>query len=69
MATYKRWNDAELQFIRDNISVLSDNELASKLTEMTNETVSCGMIRRQRRKLGITKARGRRKKNSTPSVN
>lgn len=63
MATYKRWNDAELQFIRDNISVLSDNELASKLTEMTNETVSCGMIRRQRRKLGVKKPRGRRKKN------
>ncbi|NBQ17076.1 hypothetical protein EBU24_02045 [bacterium] len=69
MATYKRWNDAELQFIRDNLSSFSDTELATKLSEMTGEAVSYGMIRRQRRKLGVVKARGRRKKNTTPSAN
>lgn len=62
MATYKKWSDAELGYIRDNISVLSDDELANKLSVMTGENITTGMIRRQRRKLGIVKARGRRKK-------
>lgn len=63
MATYKRWSDAELQYIKDNLGSFSDIELATKLSEMTGETVTYGMIRRQRRKLGINKPRGRRKKN------
>lgn len=62
MATYKRWNDAELQYIKDNLGLFSDGELAAKLSEMTGETVTYGMIRRQRRKLGVSKPRGRRKK-------
>jgi hypothetical protein len=66
MATYKRWNDAELQYIKDNLVLFSDEELATKLSEMTGETVTYGMIRRQRRKLGVSKPRGRRKK--TPNV-
>lgn len=65
MATYKRWNEAELQFIRDNITSFSDAELAKKLSEMTGENVTYGMIRRQRRKLGVNKPRGRRKKSSS----
>lgn len=64
MATYKRWNDNELQYIKDNISGFSDDELAKKLSEMTGETVTYGMIRRQRRKLGVSKPRGRRKKST-----
>lgn len=62
MATYKKWSDAELGFVRDNISILSDAELASKLSSMTGESITTGMVRRQRRKMGIAKARGRRKK-------
>ena len=62
MGSYKKWSDAELGFVRDNLSVLSDGELASKLSEMTGETITYGMIRRQRRKLGVVKPRGRRKK-------
>lgn len=62
MATYKKWSDAEVGFVRDNISVLSDAELASKLSGMTGENITTGMVRRQRRKMGIAKARGRRKK-------
>ena len=65
MATYKRWNDNELQYIKDNIAGFSDDELAKKVSEMTGETVTYGMIRRQRRKLGVSKPRGRRKKNSS----
>lgn len=69
MANYKRWNDTELQYIRDNLGLFSDGELANKLSTMTGETVSCGMIRRQRRKLGIVKPRGRRKKIVENNIN
>ena len=62
MATYKKWSEAELGYIRGNISILSDDELASKLCGMTGENITTGMVRRQRRKLGIVKTRGRRKK-------
>jgi hypothetical protein len=67
MANYKKWTDAEVGFIRDNISQMSDLELANKLSGMTGENITYGMIRRQRRKLGVSKPRGRRKKNSTVS--
>jgi hypothetical protein len=69
MANYKKWTDAELIFIRDNISILSDGELANKLSQMTGQNISYGMIRRQRRKLGIQKKRGRRPKNKQLQLN
>lgn len=62
MASYKKWSDAEIGFVRDNINLLSDEELANKLSSMTGENITYGMVRRQRRKLGIVKPRGRRKK-------
>lgn len=62
MANYKKWSDAEKSFIQDNIANYSDNELAAKLSQMTGENISTAMIRRQRRKLGVVKSRGRRKK-------
>lgn len=62
MGTYKKWSDAETGFVRDNINLMSDEELANKLSSMTGENITYGMIRRQRRKLGIVKPRGRPKK-------
>jgi hypothetical protein len=67
MGSYKKWSDAELSYIRDNLASHSDGELANKLSNMTGETITYGMIRRQRRKLGVVKARGRRKKTSGDS--
>jgi len=64
MATYKKWTDAELEFIRTNLTSLADGELAQKLSGMTGETISQAMVRRQRRKLGIGKKRGRPRKAS-----
>lgn len=64
MATYKKWSNTEIQFIKDNISSFSDLELAQKLSQMTGENISCSMIRRQRRKVGVVKQRGRRRKNN-----
>ena len=62
MGSYKKWSDAEAGFIKDNINLLSDEELANKLSSMTGENITYGMVRRQRRKLGVVKPRGRRKK-------
>jgi len=62
MNSYKKWSDAEIGFVRDNINSLNDAELANKLSSMTGENITYGMVRRQRRKLGIVKQRGRPKK-------
>jgi len=64
MRSYKKWSDVEINFIRDNISLLSDGELANKLSGMTGESITTSMVRRQRRKIGVVKPRGRRKKAS-----
>jgi hypothetical protein len=62
MATYKKWTVEEIDFIKNNYNVISDMELAVKLTEMLNQQITTSMIRRQRRKLEIIKPRGRPKK-------
>lgn len=67
MANYKKWNESDLAFIKENISILSDGELANKMSQITGQNISYGMVRRQRRKLGIQKSRGRRPKNKTVS--
>jgi hypothetical protein len=63
MATYKKWTNDELEYIKSNQKLLSDDEMAAKLGQMTGGSVTTAMIRRQRRKLGIQKQKGRRKKN------
>lgn len=62
MATYKKWTVSETEFIRNNHSLLSDEQLAVKLSQMTSQNITTAMIRRQRRKLTIKKERGRPKK-------
>lgn len=63
MATYKKWNDSEIDYIRNNHSTVCDEELAVKLSQITGQNVSTAMIRRQRRKLKLSKQRGRPSKN------
>lgn len=67
MATYKKWTDTEIDYIRNNHSIICDELLASKLSEITGQTVSTAMIRRQRRKLNLSKPRGRPSKNKSIS--
>ena len=62
MKSYKKWTDAEIQFISDNLKVFSDKEIAIKLSNMTGENITFGMVRRQRRKIGVQKQRGRPRK-------
>jgi hypothetical protein len=76
MANYKKWTGSETDFICNNHKLLNDASLAAKLSQMTGETISTAMVRRQRRKLRLSKPRGRPSKNkivqpiadNTPSV-
>ena len=65
MATYKKWNDSEIDFIKNNHLSIPDEVIAVKLSQITNETISTAMVRRQRRKLDLKKSRGRPCKNKT----
>lgn len=62
MANYKKWSNAELDFIQNNHNILCDEALAAKLSQMTSQNISTAMVRRQRRKLSLKKNRGRPKK-------
>jgi hypothetical protein len=63
MANYKKWTQEELDFISNNYQAINDEELASRLSQITNSNVNTAMIRRQRRKLKLNKPRGRPSKN------
>lgn len=63
--TYHKWTETELQYLRDNHTLLSDEEIAHNLSKILNGNITTAMIRRQRRKLTLKKARGRRPKNRT----
>jgi hypothetical protein len=59
MATYKKWNGTEIDFIQNNHNILCDEALAVKLSQMTGQNITTAMVRRQRRKLALKKPRGR----------
>ena len=69
MANYKKWTNAELDFLKNNHNLLNDSELANKLSQMGGENVTTAMVRRQRRKLSIKKQRGRPAKNKIVQSN
>ena len=60
---YRKWGQVELNFIKDNFNTISDDEMAIKLSQITSSNITTPMVRRQRRKLGIQKPRGRQPKN------
>lgn len=64
--TYKKWTQAEIEFIVQN-SGMKDEEMAVKLSSMTGQSISQSMVRRQRRKSGVKKQRGRPRKNAQVS--
>jgi hypothetical protein len=63
--SYHRWSEAELQYIRDNYSFLSDHDMSLQLTLKSGHPITSAMVRRQRRKLQIGKTRGRKRKNNS----
>lgn len=61
---YKKWNQTDIQYILDNQNML-DKDIAERLGQITGQSISPSMIRRQRRKSGIAKKRGRPRKNAS----
>lgn len=59
MANYKKWTNAETDFIQNNHQIFCDEVLAVKLSQMTGQNITTAMVRRQRRKLALKKPRGR----------
>lgn len=68
MANYKKWTSAETDFINNNHQIFCDEQLASKLSQMTGQNITTAMVRRQRRKLSLKKSRGRPCKNKAVSL-
>lgn len=60
--SYRKWTPEDLEFIKNNAGNICDDEIAAKLSAITNSNITTPMIRRQRRKLNIQKSRGRPKK-------
>jgi hypothetical protein len=69
MATYKKWTSSEIDYIQNNHTLLCDENLAAKLSQMTGQNITTAMVRRQRRKLSLKKSRGRPKKNVPTPIN
>jgi len=62
MANYKRWSNAEKDFIKNNCGTSSDKEIAMRMGEISGEKITSDMIRQQRRKMQVIKKKGRPKK-------
>jgi hypothetical protein len=69
MANYKKWTSTETDYIQNNHLLFNDEALAGKLSQMTGQSVTTAMVRRQRRKLSLKKERGRPRKNSAIQIN
>ena len=65
---YKRWLSSDVDFILMNSGLL-DKEVAEQLSVLTGQPISASMIRRQRRKSGVAKTRGRPRKNRNIIMN
>lgn len=68
MKQYKKWSQEELDCIASSHSNLKDKELAQLLSEKTGHSVTVNMVRRQRRKLSLSKPRGRPSKNNKLNI-
>lgn len=62
MKNYKKWTNDETDYIKSYHSTTPDEDLAQKLSALSSQTVTKSMIRRQRRKLHLSKPRGRPRK-------
>ena len=54
-----KWTEKERQFIIDNAATMKDKDLAEKISQMADRTVTLDAVRKVRQKLGIKKKRGR----------
>ena len=59
--TYKKWTKEEMDFVANNSKNMKDEEIATYLNKIDgSRVITVGRVRRQRRKLSISKPRGRR---------
>lgn len=63
--SYHKWTSQELEYLSNNHQNLTDTEMAKTLSSMVGVEITTAMIRRQRKKLSISKPKGRRKKTET----
>ena len=54
-----KWTEKERQFIIDNAATMKDKDLAEKISQMADRTVTLDAVRKVWQKLGIKKKRGR----------
>tara|TARA_R110000744_G_scaffold138442_1_gene249264 strand:+ start:2289 stop:2495 length:207 start_codon:yes stop_codon:yes gene_type:complete len=54
-----KWTEKERQFIIDNAATMKDKDLAEKISQIADRTVTLDAVRKVRQKLGIKKKRGR----------
>ena len=54
-----KWTEKERQFIIDNAATMKDKDLAEKIRQIADRTVTLDAVRKVRQKLGIKKKRGR----------
>ena len=61
LKTYKKWTKEEMDFVANNSKNMKDEEIATYLNKIDgSRVITVGMVRRQRRKMSISKPRGRR---------
>ena len=61
MKKYKKWKIEELNYIKKNFEKIKDKDLVSLFNKKFGSEITIDMLRRQRRKLGARKTRGRLK--------
>lgn len=66
--TYKKWTPVDMEFIFQNQNML-DKDVAAKLSESSGQLITPSMVRRQRRKGGVIKKRGRPSSKKTVDAN
>jgi hypothetical protein len=54
-----KWLDKEKEFIKLNAGILTDRQLAIRLSKMYNTELTMESVRKQRQKMGIKKKHGR----------
>lgn len=55
----KRWKQSEIDFVKNNASLMKDSEIAIKLTKITGRRITVDAVRKKRQLLGIKKEHGR----------
>tara|TARA_B100002019_G_scaffold73571_1_gene63553 strand:- start:8416 stop:8610 length:195 start_codon:yes stop_codon:yes gene_type:complete len=56
---YRKWQPEDIEFIEKNYTQMTDQDIAITLSKITGYNISVDMIRRQRRKLNLSRPKGR----------